>query len=270
VARVVLVTGASAGIGRACADQLHDAGWTVVGASRRGTGGGAGDRPSWAGLVMDVDHDDDVAAAIATVHADHGRIDAVVASAGWGLAGPVEQTTVAEAKSQFETNYFGVVRTVTGVLPIMRTQGEGRVVIIGSIGGVIGIPFQAHYSASKFALEGLAEALAYEVAQFGIDVTVIEPGNVRTGFTDARRRAVGASDGPYGPALARAIAVMERDERDGAPAADVATAVSRVLGARHPPRRRSVGKAGERVGTTAKRLLPFRVFEAAAKGSLGV
>ncbi len=267
--QVVLITGASAGIGRACADRLHGDGWTVVGTSRRGTGG---DGPSpWEGMVMDVDLDGSVAQGISTVLEERGRIDAVVASAGWGIAGAVEHTTVAEARGQLETNFWGVVRVLHDVLPTMREQGSGRIVIIGSIGGVIGIPFQAYYSASKFALEGLAESMAYEVAPFGVEVTVVEPGNVRTDFTESRRMAAGAGgDGPYAAALTRAVTVMERDERHGVPPADVAAVVARVLAARRPPRRLSVGKPGERVGTVAKRLLPFRVFQAAARGSLGV
>jgi NAD(P)-dependent dehydrogenase (short-subunit alcohol dehydrogenase family) len=266
---VVLVTGASAGIGRAVADRLAGEGWTVVGASRRGIGG-EGD-PAWAGLVMDVDEDASVSDGLAGVARDHGRIDAVVASAGWGIAGAVEDTTIEEAKAQLETNFWGVARVIRGVLPAMRDGGGGRIVIISSIGGILGIPFQAYYSASKFAVEGLAESMAYEVEPFGVHVTLVEPGNVRTDFTDARRTAT-AADGPtpYAEAFAKAVSVMERDERNGVPADDVARVVARVLAARRPPRRLSVGKAGERVGTVAKRLLPFRVFEAAAKGSLGV
>ena len=145
-ARRALATGASAGIGRACADELHAAGWTVTGASRRGT-----TSTGWTGLVMDVDDDDSVRAG--------GRIDALVASAGWGLAGAVEQCTIGEAKAQLETNFWGCVRVLQQVLPAMRAQGGGRIVLMSSIGGVIGIPFQAFYSASKFALEGLGEAV---------------------------------------------------------------------------------------------------------------
>jgi NAD(P)-dependent dehydrogenase (short-subunit alcohol dehydrogenase family) len=266
MAKVVLITGASAGIGRACAERLHDAGWIVVGASRRGTSSGA-----WAGSVMDVDSDDSVRAGVAEVLARHGRIDAVVASAGWGVAGAVEHTTIDEAKAQVETNFWGATRVVQGVLPGMRAQGGGRVVLISSIGGVLAIPFQAFYSASKYALEGFGEALAYEVAPFGIDVTLVEPGNVRTDFT-ANRKMAGASadDDVYRSALATAVGVMERDEANGVAPDDVAAVVHKVLDARRPPRRASVGKAGERVGILAKRLLPHRIFEAAAKSSLGV
>jgi NAD(P)-dependent dehydrogenase (short-subunit alcohol dehydrogenase family) len=265
-ARRVLVTGASAGIGRACADDLHAAGWAVTGASRRGTTSGG-----WAGLVMDVDDDDSVRMGVAGMLADGGRIDALVACAGWGLAGAVEQCTIEDAKAQLETNFWGCVRVLQEVLPAMRAQGGGRIVLMSSLGGMIGIPFQAFYSASKFALEGLGESLAYEVAPFGVHVTLVEPGNIKTDFTASRRMARPAGDDPvYGVSVAKAVGLMERDEANGAPAHDVAVVVRRVLESRRPPRRVSVGKASERAGLLAKRLMPFRAFEAAAKSSLGV
>jgi NAD(P)-dependent dehydrogenase (short-subunit alcohol dehydrogenase family) len=264
-ARSALVTGASAGIGQACAEVLQAAGWAVTGASRRGTA-----PAGCTGLVMDVDDDESVRAGVAGLLDRSGRIDALVAAAGWGLAGAVEQCSVAEAKAQLETNFWGCVRVVQQVLPAMRARRGGRIVLVSSIGGLIGIPFQAFYSASKFALEGLGEALAYEVAPFGIQVTLVEPGNVKTDFTASRRPAAAASGPVYGPAFAKAVGVMERDEINGVPAADVAAVVRRVLEAAHPPRRVSAGKPSERAGLVAKRLLPFRVFQAAARGALGV
>jgi NAD(P)-dependent dehydrogenase (short-subunit alcohol dehydrogenase family) len=263
--KVVVVTGASAGIGWACADRLARSGWTVVGASRRGSSGSG-----WRGLVMDVDDDASVSEGVAGVLADHGRIDAVVACAGWGLAGAAEQTPLALAKAQFETNFWGAVRVTNAVLPIFRRQGAGRVVLMSSIGGVLGIPFQSFYSASKFALEGYGESLAYEVAPFGIHVTLIEPGNFKTDFTESRRKVEVVGDDPYGSVRTKAIEIMERDEVKGANPTDVAKVVERVLASAHPPRRVSVGKLDERIGILGKRLLPFRVFERAAKGPLGV
>jgi len=262
-ARSVLITGASAGIGQACAEALRAAGWAVTGASRRGTV-----PAGCTGLVMDVDDDESVRAGVAGMLERHGRIDALVAAAGWGLAGAVEQCPVAEAQAQLETNFWGCVRAVQQVLPAMRARGGGRIVLVSSIGGLIGIPFQAFYTASKFALEGFGEALAYEVAPFGVQVTLVEPGNIKTDFTASRRTP--AAGPPYGPAFARALSVMERDEVNGAPAAEVAAVVRRVLQAPRPPRRASAGKPAERMGLVAKRLLPFRVFQAAARGPLGV
>ena len=266
--RVVLISGASAGIGRATADRLHDRGWTVVGASRRGTASGGG---GWSPMVMDVDDDDSVRSGMEKVLAEHGRLDAVVACAGWGLAGAAEQTPIELAKRQLETNFWGAVRVVQAALPVMRHQGGGRVVLVSSIGGIVALPFQAFYSASKFALEGYGEALAYEVAPFGIEVTLVEPGNVRTEFTQ-NRLDVAPPDGEdaYADMVAKSVGLMARDEQNGVPPGDVAVAVARALDSRRPRRRVSVGKPDERVGIIAKRLLPSRIFERAAKGSLGV
>lgn len=263
-ARVVVVTGASSGLGRAVADRLHTDGWTVVGASRRASGGNG-----WTPVQMDVDDDVSVRAAVADVIARHGRIDAVVAAAGWGLAGPVEHTSIERAKAQLETNFWGAVRVTQEVLPHMRTQGSGRLVLISSIGGVVALPFQAYYSASKFALEGWAEALAYEVAPFGIEVSLVQPGNFRTGFTDVREVAAGDGADPYEPQASKVIAQMAREEREGADPAKVAALVADLLVQRRPPRRGSVGKVAERFGVVAKRFMPFRMFERAAGSSLG-
>ncbi len=264
-ARSVLITGASAGIGRACAETLQAAGWAVTAASRRGTA-----PAGCTGLVMDVDDDESVRAGVAGMLAQRGRVDALVAAAGWGLAGAAEQCTLAEAKAQLETNFWGCVRVVQQVLPTMRASGAGRIVLVSSLGGLIAIPFQAFYTASKFALEGFGEALAYEVAPFGVQVTLVEPGNISTDFTGSRRTAAAATGPLYGPAFTKALGVMERDEANGAPAAAVATVVRRVLEAPHPPMRVSAGKSAERIGLLAKRLLPFRLFRAGARGALGV
>ena len=248
MAGVVIVTGASAGIGRACADRLHASGWTVFGASRRGTSSGG-----WVPLKMNVDDDEEVSSGVSSVIEAKARLDAVIACAGWGLS------------------RRDLVRLVGAALPQMRAQGAGRIVLVSSLGGLIALPFQAFYSASKFAMEGYGEALAYEVAPFGIHVTLVEPGNFKTDFT-ASRRGIPASeeDNPYASAAAKAIAIMERDEANGAPPESVAKLVERVLTARRPPRRVSAGKMGERIGVVAKRLLPHRLFEKAASGALGV
>ena len=259
----VLITGSSSGIGLASARRLHRTGWQVVGSSRQALPGA-----SWDHVEIDVDDGALVAAGVGKVLGD-GGLHAVVTCAGWGIAGPVETTSIDEARAQFETNFWGTDRVIRAVLPHMRERGSGRLILVGSLAGIIPIPFQAYYSATKFALEGWAEALAMEVSPFGIHVTVVEPGNVRTGFTDARRTTV-ADDDPYGDAARRAIGKMEEDERNGVDPDDVAAVVERVLSRRRPPRRVSVGRLGERVGVPAKRLLPQRIFERAAGSALGI
>jgi short-subunit dehydrogenase len=220
-------------------------------------------------MSMDGDVDESVAGGVARIVGEHDRLDAIVTAAGWGLSGSVEDTPIDSARAQVETNFWGTVRVVREVLPVMRNQGHGQIVLMGSIGGLLGLPFQSYYSASKFALEGFAEALAYEVAPFGVSVTIIEPGNVATSFTSNRHKA-NADAGPYARLNTSAVAAMEREERNGIDAEQVAHLVHRVLESKNPPRRVSVGKLDERFGAFAKRLLPYRVFERIARGPLGV
>jgi NAD(P)-dependent dehydrogenase (short-subunit alcohol dehydrogenase family) len=262
--KVVLITGASSGIGLACARHLTDLKHTVIGASRRISAESA-----WLSIEMDVDHDQSVTAGVERVVTEFGGLDAIVTCAGWGLAGAIEQTPINEARAQIETNFFGTVRAVVAALPSLRER-SGKIIIMSSIGGAIGIPFQGYYSASKFALEGWAEALAWEVRPHGVSVTLVEPGNFHTGFTRSRRTVKVNGDDPYEAARAKAIEVMERDELAGANPSSVAKRVAKVLASNRPPRRMTVGPPGERIGPIAKRLLPNRAFEAASASSLGV
>ncbi|GIK77691.1 MAG: short-chain dehydrogenase/reductase [Actinomycetes bacterium] len=253
---VALVTGASSGIGAAAARLLAGRGHAVVGVSRRG------EAPAGVHAApMDVDDDASVRAGIARVLAAHGRLDVVVNAAGFGLSGPVETTSLDDARGQLETNFWGTVRVTREALPALRASGNGLVVNVSSLAGVFAIPFQAYYTASKFALEGWSEALAYEVAPFGVHVTLVEPGNVRSGFTDGRREAGGAVREPYALAYGRAIEIMVADERDAVGPEVVARTIAGVVAARRPPRRVTSGSAGERSTVLLRRFLPARAFE---------
>ena len=176
-ASVVLVTGCSSGVGGAICDLLAAGGATVYGGSRTTCA------PSqWTHLPLDITEQGSVDAAVAEVVHRESRLDALVACAGMGLAGSLEDTDDDEARRQFDTNFFGTTRTIRAVLPVMRKQSSGKIVVIGSIGGLIGLPFVAYYSASKFALDGLVEALRGEVAPFGIQATIVHPGDINTAF----------------------------------------------------------------------------------------
>jgi len=171
--KTVLITGASSGFGKATAELLAGQGYRVFGTSRYGNGM---DAAGYEMLTLDVRDDDSVRRCVDAVLAKTGRIDILINNAGYELAGALEETAVDEAKAQFETNFFGVLRMTNAVLPVMREQGEGRIINIGSLAGLVAVPFHGMYSASKYALEGYTEALRLEVRPFNIQVSLIEPG----------------------------------------------------------------------------------------------
>ena len=176
--KVAIVTGASSGIGQASAERLTKAGYEVYGTSRRGATAG---QRSFEMLPLDVTSDRSVEAAVREVIRLSGRIDLLVNNAGFGVApAGAEESSLEQAKSIFDTNFFGVVRMTRAVLPHMRRQGGGRIVNIGSVLGFLPAPYMALYAATKHAIEGYAESLDHEVRTRGIRVSVIEPAYTKT------------------------------------------------------------------------------------------
>ena len=257
VNKVVLVTGASSGIGRACAEYLAGRGYRVYGASRSATSGSQV-QP----LAMDVTDDVSVRAAVAQVLAREGRIDIVVNNAGVAIAGAVEDTSIEEARAQFDVNFFGVLRVCGAVLPHLREQRSGYLVNIGSIGGLVAIPFQGLYSASKFALEGLTESLRMEMSPFGVRVVLIEPGDHRTGLTGNRLMTAASQTNPaYRDRFQCAVDRGAKDEQNGPAPEAVARLLYGIVNKRHPRLRYTVGPAPERVAVWLKRLAPYALVE---------
>lgn len=215
--KVILVTGASSGLGKACAELLLQSGHVVYGTSRKVKFINNSAEGALKLIPMDVDDDMSVARAIGHIIDENGVIDVVVNNAGYGLAGAIEDTRVDEAKALFETNFFGVHRVCREVLPYLREQQSGHIINVGSLGGVVTIPFQTFYSASKAALASLSDGLRMEVKPFGIKVSRIEPGDYCTGFTGKRVYAEAALlKGVYSDRCYRAVGIMEADELNGA------------------------------------------------------
>ncbi|MCJ2370979.1 oxidoreductase [Pseudomonas sp. RGM 3321] len=176
--RTAIVTGASSGIGRATAEALARAGYTVFGTSRK-----IGDSDAQVSmLTCDVTADDSVRALVTAVLAQTGRIDLLVNNAGIGMLGGAEEFSIPQVQALFDVNLFGVMRMTNAVLPSMRQRGQGRIINIGSVLGLIPAPYSAHYSAVKHALEGYSESLDHEIRVFNVRVSVIEPAYVRTVF----------------------------------------------------------------------------------------
>lgn len=237
MAQTVLVTGASSGIGAAAAHLFHQRGFLVFGTSRNANPASPQEFPM---LKLDVNSDDSVKACVAEVVSRAGRVDVLVNNAGYALTGAAEETSVAEAKEQFETNFFGVVRMVKAVLPIMRGVHSGRIINIGSLAGLMAIPFNSFYCSTKFALEAYSEALWYELKPFGIGVSLIEPGFVHTAMNQAERIAqekLRAYDGPRD----RAHAAVDRSVDKGIAPEAVAKAILRAAQSKTPKLRYRVG-----------------------------
>ena len=256
---VVLITGATSGIGEMCAKHLHGLGYKVYGAGRRFQ-----DKKStgFEAVRMDVAQDDSVNEGVRQIIEREGRIDVILNCAGYGLAGSVEDTSIEEARTLFETNFFGIFRVCKAALPAMRQQQAGLIINISSIGGLISLPFQAFYSASKFALEGMTEALRLEVRPFGIRVVLIEPGDFNTQFTANRRRAIESRRSTvYQDRFYRALSVNERGESKGHAPIAIAYLIERIIKNPSPKLRYSVGPVFERMSPTLKRILPDQLTE---------
>ena len=178
--KIALVTGASSGIGKATAERLAEAGYTVYGTSRRGAQPG---HPLFEMLPLDVTSDASVEAAVSEVIQREGRIDLLVNNAGFSVApAGAEEISIEQAKSIFDTNFYGILRMTRAVVPHMRRQGSGRIINIGSVLGFLPAPYMALYAATKHAVEGYSESLDHELRTRGIRVSIIQPAYTKTAF----------------------------------------------------------------------------------------
>jgi NAD(P)-dependent dehydrogenase (short-subunit alcohol dehydrogenase family) len=225
--RVVLITGCSSGLGQEAASHLATMGHRVF-ASMRDTTRTVG-LPGCEILQLDVSNDASVQAAVRTVIERAGQIDSLVNNAGIGAFGPIEETPLDIVRDVFETNVHGVIRVIQAVLPHMRRQRHGTIINISSGLGRYSAPFFGIYASTKFALEGLSEALRYECMSFGVAVVVVEPGYVPTNFLGSMQRFTGGASSPYDVLVRRALASMER-KPPGASSQDIADVIARIIG----------------------------------------
>ena len=260
--KVVLVTGASSGIGKSVAEYLAQRGYKVYGTSRKVQTGVLMDKGS-AGFVhmlqMDVCSEESVKAAVEQVLEAEGDLGIVINNAGMGIAGSVEDTSPQEAFLQLDTNFFGVHRVIRHVLPSMRKRGRGLIINMSSVGAVFPIPYQSMYVASKAAMEGMSGSLRNELRPFGIKVALVEPGDTRTGFTGSRVFVKAGDDSSaYAVYGKRSIAVMERDESNGPEPVVVAKVIEKIIRRRNPPVCVAVG-IQYKLMVFLKRLVPRRL-----------
>jgi short-subunit dehydrogenase len=264
----VLITGCSSGIGRALAQRLAERDWTVYASARNLDSIEDLARYGCKLLSLDVTDPATMAAAVTAVEEAEGAVGVLVNNAGYGLHGAIETTPLDQARAQFETNVFGLVGLTQLVLPGMRRQGWGKIVNVSSMGGKLTLPGGGFYHATKHAVEALSDALRFEVAGFGVDVIIIEPGLIKTGFGDTAINTVNATeidDGPYGffnqsVMLKIHGAYSGKLARAAASPMSVARVIDRAISAKRPRTRYPV-TAGARALLAARRVLPDRVFD---------
>ena len=262
---VALVTGASSGIGLATAKALRNAGFRVFGTSRRAT---AERSDGITMLACDVTDDVSVAKLVERVLAEAGRVDLLVNNAGMGLLGAAEESSTVQAQTLFDVNVFGVLRLTNAVLPAMRHQGQGRIVNVSSMLGLIPAPYSAVYASTKHAIEGYSESLDHELRTFGIRVVLVEPAYTRTAFEENLVRPDRLLN-IYDSARAGMNVIMRKAIETGDAPEVVARTIVEAATASVPKRRYAAGKMARRV-SLLRRFVPEAVFDKSLRKENGL
>lgn len=268
----VLVVGASSGVGLACVRQLHQTGRYRIFSASRSTNIELEKLTTY--IETDVTDNDSVQRMVQRVVEECGEIHLLIHAAGYALAGSIEGTTVEEAQHQFDTNFWGLVRVNKSVLPRMRASQRGTIINIGSLAGLLPMPFQAYYSASKFALEAFCEVLHYEVRPFGIRVYLVQPGDLKTQLTQNRRIASAClADNPYFARFTRCMKCVHQMELGGQSPDKVARTVLKLANSQgsgsNSKLRYRVSQPLEELGLLIRRLGFYRTFNRAWRSTFG-
>lgn len=256
--KVILITGASSGIGKAIGEFLHHKGFVVYGTSRNPEKISNSIFPL---IALDVRDTNSIRHAIAEVVRISGRIDVVINNAGVGITGPLEEIPTAEIKANFETNFFGPIEVIKTVLPYMRQQQSGLIINISSIAGYMGLPYRSIYSASKGALNILTEALRMEVRDFGIQITDVAPGDFATNIAASRYHAPVIAGSPYKVRYSDTLKTMNAQVDSGSDPAEMAQAIYQIIQNPNPNVHYKVGIFMQKFSIVLKRLLPDKVYE---------
>ncbi|WP_088341311.1 SDR family oxidoreductase [Robiginitalea sediminis] len=257
--KVVLITGASSGLGKATGEFLAARGYRVYGTARNPSR--YPDFKSFPLLAMDVQQEESVSHAVNALLSREGRIDILVNNAGVGITGPMEETPYEAVCNAMETNFHGPLRVMQAVLPAMREQGSGMVLNVTSIAGYMGLPFRGVYSASKGALEIASEAYRMEVRPFGICVTTLAPGDYATNIAAGRFHSPLREGSAYYESYGKSLELMNTHVKDGGDPTQVARAVYRILSSRNPKVHYTVGSPLQRLSVRLKQLLPDTWYE---------
>jgi NAD(P)-dependent dehydrogenase (short-subunit alcohol dehydrogenase family) len=254
--RVVLVTGASSGIGLAIATYLSQNGFIVYGGSRT-----APLSEHFNVVTLDVTSDESVSKVVAQIIEDEGRIDVLVNSAGIGSAGAIEKTPMNDIKKSFEVNLFGVIRMTQAVLPHMRKQQYGRIISLSTLGSTIGLPYRAFYSASKGAMDLMTESLRLETEDFGIGACTIHPGEVKTKIAEHRIISTDNNDEVYGKIIKRAFDKLNSSIDQGKDPSLFGPLIEKIIQSKRVKRNYYLGNFSEMLGAKLKRFLPYYLYE---------
>lgn len=253
---IILITGITSGFGKAMAERLSKDGHKVYGTHRYAQE----QIPGVTYIKADATDVGQVKNAVDTVMAGEGRIDVFINNAGMGIGGPLEFSSLEDAQRQMDVNWMGMVRFLHFVVPIMRRQGSGKIICFSSIGGLMGLPFQGLYSASKFAIEGYCEALRLETKGFGIKVTVIEPGDFSTSFTAQRKSVQDPEAFAAYKTYSESLASIEHDETSGLKPEYLAAKISKIVKKDNPAYSYVIATFEQRLSVFLKRILPAKWF----------
>ncbi len=255
--KVILITGASSGIGKTTAEYLSEKGFRVYGTSRKPADG----KRSFTLLPLDVCDAGSIRKAVTTLLDKEGRIDVLINNAGMGITGPLEEIPTGEMKRVFDTNFFGPIEVMKAVLPAMRKQGSGLIINITSIAGYMGLPFRGVYSASKGALELVTESARMELKDFGIQLTNIAPGDFATAIAAGRYHAPVLEDSPYREVYQRSLDLMDEHVDEGGDPIEMARKIHQVILNSSPAVRYKVGAFMQKFSIVLKRVLPSKWYE---------
>lgn len=255
--KVVLITGASSGIGKAIGELLHQKGFVVYGTSRNPDKIINSVFPL---IALEVRNPESIQAAVAKVIAVSGRLDILINNAGIGITGPLEEIPLAEIKTNFDTNFFGPIVVMQAVLPQMRQQRSGLIINISSIAGYMGLPYRSIYSASKGALSIVTEALRMEVKSFGIHITDVAPGDFATNIATGRYHAPSAGSA-YEKPYSQTLKMMDEHVDSGSNPIEMAQAIFTIIQNPNPKVHYKVGLFLQKFSIVLKKILPDKVYE---------
>jgi short-subunit dehydrogenase len=256
--KVVLVTGASSGIGEKIAEYLSENGYVVYGTGRNPN---LSIEKSFEMIPLDVTNSDLITKAVNYVIELEGRIDILINNAGKGITGPIEETPLEEIKANFDTNFYGLIEVTKAILPQMRLQKSGLIINISSIAGYLGLPYRGIYSASKSAVSVMTEALSSEVKQFGIKVVDVAPGDFITNIANGRYHSPVLDKSAYKKDYEKVLHQVNEEVDAGLNTLVIAKAIHNIIQKKNPKIHYKIGKPMQQFSIVLKRILPDRLYE---------